>query len=329
MNSSISKSDNFLLTFPKVEKFTLTGDYPEEIDFTSFKNLKKFCGNSKILLNLNSPSLEIVECLIVEKNEDVSLSSTEKKIIEKYISFKNLKEIDLKLEEIDLKTISQIQGENNSLKKMSLQIRNGNENTNDEVNSLIKKFPNLEDVYVNPSINSGSDNETLKIKEDPNSKIDKFCINMYSFSNFEFHCITFEKLIQFKIECYNHVIKEQTFPLFSNNCKIIFKSLKTFKLSSMSESGNASTILFNLFQNMKCMPFLNEFTLIYRYQPTEIFYNKFIRKLLSLNLHSIFFSISRDSGKIFRYDFCSNAQLKEIYPKFHPYKYKKLYIYRY
>ena len=203
---------------------------------------------------------------------------------------------------------------------MNLRIYRGNDNTNNLVNSLIKKFPNLEEIYINISSDSYYDEKTLKINEDSNSKINKLQINMITFLNFEFNCISFENLIELKIECYNHLIKEQTFPLFSKNCKVLFKSLKSFMLSSVNESGNASIILFNLFDNIKCMPYLESFSLIYRYKTTEEFYNKFIRKLLSLNLDSIFFSIGRDSGKIFRYDYYSVEELKEIYPKFYPFR---------
>ena len=329
MNSSKLNTDNSLLKFPNVENFTLTGDYPKEIDFTSFKNLKKFYGNSDILLNLESPYLEIIECLIFEESKDIELLLTEKKIIEKYIFLKNLKEVELVLHKIDEKTISQIQGKNNSLKKMELRIYQGNKNTNNLVNSLIKKFPNLENICINISIDSYFNNEILKINEDPNSKIIKLQINIRKFLNFEFYCTSFENLIELKIECFNHLIKEQTFPIFSKNCKVIFKSLKVFLLSSINESDRAGEIIFNLFGNMKCMPCLKSFSLIYRYKTTKEFYDNFIRKLLSLNLESINFIISRDSDKLFRYDYYSVDELKEIYPKLYPYKYKRLMIYRY
>ena len=329
MNSLKIKSDNSLLKFPNVEYFTLTGDFPKEIDFSSFKKLKKFYGTSDILLNLESPSLEIIQTLIVEKRKDIDLSLIEKKIIEKYIVLKNLKEVELQLQEIDEKTISQIEGENKSLKKMDLRIYKGNKNSNNLVNSLIKKFPNLENIYINISIESYLNDEIIEIKEDPNSKITKLQINIMRFLNFEFYCTSFENLIELKIECYNHLISEKTVPIFSSNCKVLFKSLKVFKLSSINESDKAGSIISNLFGNMKYMPYLKSFSLIYRYKTSEEFYNNFIRKLLSLNLESIFFSISRDSEKIYRYDFYSVDELKEIYPKIYPYKYKKFMIYRY
>lgn len=329
MNSSKIKSDNSLLKFPNVVDFTLTGDFPKEIDFTSFKNLKKFYGSSDILLNLESPFLEAIKCLIIEKSKDIDLLFIEKKIIEKYILFKNLKQAKLQLEKIDEKTISQIQGSNYSIKEMELRVLKRKENINNLVNSLIKKFPNLEKIYINISIDTYYNNEILKIKEDPNSKIDKFEINLISFVNFEFYCTSFENLIELKIECYNHLINEQTCPILSNNCKILFKSLKVFMLSSLSESNKAGPILFNLFGNIKYMPCLKRFSLIYRYKCIEEFYNNFIRKLLSLNLESIFFTISRDSEKLFRNDYYSVDELKEIYPKIYPYKYKRLMIYRY
>ena len=100
-------------------------------------------------------------------------------------------------------------------------------------------------------------------------------------------------------------------------------------LSSLSESNKAGPILFNLFENIKYIPCLKSFSLIYRYKCLEEFYNNFIRKLLSLNLESILFVISRDSGKLFRPDYYSIDELKEIYPKLYPYKYKRLRIYRY
>ena len=48
MNSSKTEDDNSLLKFPNVVNLTHTGDYPKEIDFSSFKNLKKFYGTSDI-----------------------------------------------------------------------------------------------------------------------------------------------------------------------------------------------------------------------------------------------------------------------------------------
>ena len=140
MNSSKTNSNNSSLQFPKVENFTFTGNYPKEIDFSSFKNLKVFYGTSDILLNLESPSLEKIESLTVEKRENIELSLIEKKIIEKLIIFKKIKEVELVLIEIDEKIISEIKGENNSLKKMNLRIYQGNDNTNNLVNSLKKNF---------------------------------------------------------------------------------------------------------------------------------------------------------------------------------------------
>ena len=212
---------------------------------------------------------------------------------------------------------------------MDLRIYKGNKNSNNLVNSLIKKFPNLENIYINISIESYLNDEIIEIKEDPNSKITKLQINIMRFLNFEFYCTSFENLIELKIECYNHLISEKTVPIFSSNCKVLFKSLKVFKLSSINESDKAGSIISNLFGNMKYMPYLKSFSLIYRYKTSEEFYNNFIRKLLSLNLENIFFSISRDSEKIYRYDFYSVDELKEIYPKIYPYKYKKFMIYRY
>ena len=330
-NTNCDNSLNSLLKFPNVVDFTYTRDFPNELDLASFKNLKKFYGSSDILLNLESPSLEVVRCSISKKSKDIDLLLTEKNIIEKYILFKNLKEVELKLEKIDEKAISQIKGKNYSLKKMKLNIYQGNENSNNLVNSLIKKFPNLENIDINIYIyiDSYYNNEILKIKEDPNSKIVKLEIHLTRFVNFEFNCTSFENLIELKIECYNHLINEQTFPILSNNCKILFKSLKVFTLSSLSESNKASIILFNLFGNIKCMPCLKSFCLIYRYKCTEEFYKNFIRKLLSLNLESILFTISRDSGKVFGFNYYSVDELKEIYPKLYPYKYKRLMIFRY
>jgi len=195
MNSSKTEDDNSLLKFPNVVNLTHTGDYPKEIDFSSFKNLKKFYGTSDILLNLESPSLEIIESLIVEKYENIDLLSTEKKILEKYIFLKNLKEVDLQLEKIDEKSIFQVQGNNYSLKKMKLVIYQDNNNSNNLVNSLIKKFPDLENIYINIIFDSHYyNNEIIKIKEDPNSKINKLEINVISFLNFEFYCVSFENL---------------------------------------------------------------------------------------------------------------------------------------
>ena len=195
MNSSKTEDDNSLLKFPNVVNLTHTGDYPKEIDFSSFKNLKKFYGTSDILLNLESPSLEIIESLIVEKYENIDLLSTEKKILEKYIFLKNLKEVDLQLEKIDEKSIFQVQGNNYSLKKMKLVIYQDNNNSNNLVNSFNKEISWLRKYFININFDSHYyNNEIIKIKEDPNSKINKLEINVISFLNFEFYCVSFENL---------------------------------------------------------------------------------------------------------------------------------------
>ena len=78
---------------------------------------------------------------------------------------------------------------------MKLVIYQDNNNSNNLVNSLIKKFPDLENIYINIIFDSHYyNNEIIKIKEDPNSKINKLEINVISFLNFEFYCVSFENL---------------------------------------------------------------------------------------------------------------------------------------
>jgi len=116
------------------------------------KNNVNYC-SIKFYLNKDSDIDFFNELFIdINKIKRLTLSKFEKidnfSNIYSKLFLKNLKEVDLQLEKIDEKAIFQVQGNNYSLKKMKLVIYQDNNNSNNLVNSLIKKFPDLENILL-------------------------------------------------------------------------------------------------------------------------------------------------------------------------------------
>ena len=133
---------------------------------------------------------------------------------------------------------------------------------------------------------------------------------MASRPNINLFCKYFKYLEEYNLAFSNHVAGIKVlFPIFNSDCKDIFNNLISFKFSQNAETKQ--DILYNIYKNLDKMCNLKHFTLCLKKGNIEKdFYEKFIKKLLSLKLHSISFNIL-DNHKNY-----SEKELKEIYPDY-------------
>ena len=82
------------------------------------------------------------------------------------------------------------------------------------------------------------------------------------------------------------------FPLFTKKCNVIFKSLIEFSISNYCGYDLTSEVINNIYNNINKMPNLRKFKISSDIEEIkEEFYIKFIKKLLKLNLDSIYLSL--------------------------------------
>ena len=306
---------NSLLKFPKLEELTLVNkreknnifaflivsgtrktdiiiNYDLIIDFQSLKKLKNLIidrDSLKYFKNYICENLKILNTIGEEK---------EKEMLGKIILMKEIKNVSFYLTEIDMKEISNIKEINTSVTNMKIYIDN-------HINScidLLYKFPNLTSLSIeNYKVrefffhccchNSSPRISEIKIKENPNCKINRFSIKI--FSDIEFYCGPYENLtyinIEISRECRledNQKIFSNSFPIFSKNCDIIFKSLTHFKFYYGHEIK--FYLIENLYNNIDNMPNLKSFNFFcFSSKNDEVFYKKFMEKLLQKKLNEI------------------------------------------
>ena len=292
------------INFPSLEECELDNNNNFIIDFSNMINLKKLSCYLSDFLNLNS---KISKLEIIKITPELSSVEDEKKMLEKLISIKTLKEIEITLQKIKINEISKIKGENISLKRLLINWKN-----NDDLvlYYLQEKFPNLTDI----SVKSYNNNKDIKfdIKENPDYKVDKFYF-IFGGCNIKFYCTLFENLkeINFDNIKYSIINLENTLPIFSDKCHIVFKSLTKFSFCYYNEINY--DILINIFNNLDHMPKLKEFKIncFSKYINKE-FHKNFIIKLLSLKI-KIYLNLQNEM-KIT--DLYSENELKHLYPDY-------------
>ena len=168
-------------------------------------------------------------------------------MIEKVMSINTLQTLKLYLKVIDFSDISNIKGKNTSLKKLYIEWHN-------EKDCLLKnihiKFPNLSYIdLMGEGFRLPDDPIILRIKEDFNCKINDINYGFIN-ENTEIYCQTFENLEKLKIGLVFEFIIE--FPIFTDDCNTIFKSLTHFSLVNLIFLP--SSIINNLFDNLDKMP---------------------------------------------------------------------------
>ena len=282
-----------LLEFHNLKEINLTNlkkqKYCLIIDFTKLKNLKFFTGENCDFINLESESLEKV---ILEANIDKSYT-TEKKMIEKLISIKSLKEIAIELWNIKDINLKNIKGKNSNVQDLEIIFKN---KVDYSLISLLTKFPNLTDLEIilpyKPDILGFSRNANpfFQIKENAKSKITSFSFYSNKFFNnkIKFYIQSYEKLKAVNLFLDDSLKKlKNSFPAFSDKCSVIFNSLETFNFRYDYGNEIDLDILNNFYKNIDYMPNLKNFYFICNKNIGKEFYIKLIKKILSLNLSNV------------------------------------------
>ena len=229
---------------------------------------------------------------------------TENKVIEKIISMKSLKEINLLLKKFNYNDISNIEGTNYSISMIKI-ISNNFPKYN--LNNLEQKFPNITDIQLEVSYSENNKND-IEIIENENSKIKNLTIKCHN-ANIKLFCQPLQNL-----ETINIIINgeldniTERFPFFNGNCNIFFDSLNYFKFR-YSEYIKLDT-LYNLYTNLDNMKNLKYLILDLKCKDVdEKYYNHLNKKLSILNLDYIYCRI--DNGRLFEEEALNFGQYKE------------------
>ena len=249
------------------------------IDFSSFKNIKVLNVEADDFLKLKNNTLE---SLSLVSNDNDNNKEKEKKIFEKIISMKSLKEVKISLKIINDNDISEIQGENPSVEK--LEIFWDKTIPDCTLINLQKKFPNVSSFSLtNPPINLFDTN--LKIEKNINCKINKLVL-YGGCSNIKLYCLPLENLVEFELVMF--IDKEDgikgSLPFLSKNCPLTFKSLRSFKFKVCKLEYE---LLNNICDNLEKMPNLQTLELKSYTPVDQIFYDKLKKKISLLKLNDI------------------------------------------
>ena len=237
-------------------------EYSKIFDFSKIKKIKILTIEAFDFIHLNNGIL--LEKVTIYSSREIE-KEIEKKMIEKLISIKTLKDITFSLKIIEDNEILQIKDENNSVTNLKLYIFK----KDCEIYNLQKKFPNLINLSIsnlyktgnfrnnnicqfckewfgNSKIDNDEDENSLNIKNILGSKnktkgimikdeqkcnINKLNLNIGDNSNVKLF-ISFEKLIEIKLI---GLINLNILPIFNKNCNIIFNSLAHFECKVGSE----------------------------------------------------------------------------------------------
>ena len=323
IGSHIAKSES-LIKLPKLEHFFLktSKDIKPELifDFLSAKNIKYIETNAEIFINFESNLLENVD-IYFEVN-DIFM---EKKILEKLISLKNLKRFNIELNQISNKEILDVYGDNFSVLEAKIKWTN-------RINDCIlynfqNKFKNLSYLSL-IQINIGYPEISLEISENKNCKVNKLKLYLTK-GIIKLNCISFENLIKLKINSENKIKDlKNVFPIFNDNCKVVFHSLKTFYF--ICNYDISLDIMKNIHKNLIKMPKLKKLSLKFIITDLkEDYYKTFVRAILLLKLKIALIEIKKgilekDNEDEKNYQ---EKEIKEICPDIDfNYGFEKIYI---
>ena len=159
---------------------------------------------------------------------------------------------------------------------------------------------------------------SVEIIENPKCKVNQFSIDSFLCMNIKFYIQSFENLISVNFNVSTRFdISKNNFPLFNDNCKIIFKSLKSFQLIAEGCYRIIFDVLENLYNNLDKIPNLKSLVLKCNDKHiTKEFSIKFIKKILSLKLNNIDIYLTNQYFFEKGHEKYSLNELKEIYSKF-------------
>ena len=326
------------LKCPKLEKFKICfckENYSNIFDFKSFQSLKYFLRvNSNDFLELGNAPLEKV--YISSKCPNFS-KEIEIKILRKLIEIRTLKEVKIDLEYMNNDDIEFIEGENQSVEKLIVNIRKEDLFTDSEIIlfNLQNKFPNLKEIYIhiNGKIFCSLDKTKKKIDliENAKCKINKFSLSWSkrpSYPNLKLFIGPYENLVDVTFGCYSSLFIEKSFPIFLINSKTIFKSLLYFKFDDLDADPSNPFVAIDLkkikyvINNLDKMPNLKSFIFKCRCKKINYdVYKRFIISLLSLKVKNIELNLNNEIEEEF-----NDNELKDIYKEYDPKNFEKIQI---
>ena len=311
---------NLPLQFPNLEECELNypiddvkydihtiNDFNTIIDFKSLHKLKKFKGYFEDFFDIEKSLLEKVDIAFgpdIDKEKEI-------KYLEKVLSIKTLKDANFDIEYLDNDDIVKISGVNKSLKNLRFYFKSIK---NDFIAyNLQDKFPNVSNLELSCSLKSGN-GINLQIKENSTNNIRELKLLLWDKgNNIQLYCQSFENLTHLEIKTYNEIINIiDALPFFNYSCETIFKSLTYLSFCMDFKIEMSFDLIKNLYNNLECFPNLKVF-IIECYSPKidKIFYEKFILKILKLNLKSISVKIKNKSCE--QGDYTVN-EIKNMFP---------------
>ena len=298
-----------ILKFPKLEQCEFCQFFSNEnhfnynsiFDMSTMNNLKILKAEACDFLSLDNNAL--IQKLYAFSNDNNNIE-TEKKVIEKIISMKSLKEVNLILQKLDYNDISDIEGTNNSVTMIKIESKN---QPKYNLFNLQKKFPNLSDIKLEVSYNENNMND-IEIIENEDCKINKIEINC-SNANIKLFCQPFQNLEAINIIIYGEMNNiAERFPFFNDNCNISFDSLISFHFT-YNKYINLD-ILYNLCNNLDHMKNLTILILDLKCKEVDKKYYDLLNKKLSiLNLN--FINCRIDNGLLYQEEAINLGEYKE------------------
>ena len=328
------------IKIPELIKFRVSFCYmqfSEIFDFHSCIKLKYFIRLEPYdFLDLGETLLEKV---YISGNYSNS-KEKEKKMFQKIMEIKTIKELKMDLFYISHENIEMINGENTCVEKLIIDYKSHFNFTNDDMsqnkiilNGIQKKFPNLKEFQIYISNYTCNGTTKIIISENENCKINtfKFSGNCNGYTT-TFYTAPFEKLVDIEFGCIDSSFFnfDSSFPLFTKKCDYIFTSLKSFKF--IAERGSFRTHLENLsfnaikniIDNLDKMPNLRTIILKLDCEIDKETYKTLIEKLLLSNIKIIEFEIFNICGNDYSKEELQNDFKNINIKKFEKIKIKKI-----
>ena len=312
------------LNFPKLKEFEYKYcniERSKMINFSSLNKLKYLKAYVSEFLLLGDNRLKEIQLKFDKSYSFIK----EKEMFSKILSLKKLELAEFYIKELDNDEILNIPGENNSLKTLIIHWINVDKDCN--LLNIQAKFPNITKLKIKPDFVENENEQPIKleIKEDKNCKITCFSLCNKLEKNIKFNCAPFTDLVKVNIKNSDIISNlKDAFPLFKENSKDKFLSLKKFKFYN---SNNIDVdILRNLYNNLDNLPLIRNIHIeCLSKEMDEVLHKKFIEKLLSLKLDKLTFIIKKndfdDDEELYE-----NEELEKICPGINFDKYQELNI---
>ena len=325
--SNFVKQD-FLFKFPELEQCNFGAEEIYGIvDLSSLKKLKTI--NSIFASDFIYLESKTLEKAIILKNSTSKQIYDEGKDIKKILSLKTLKKVTFEIDSFP-KDILEISDRNYNITNLHI-------NWVGKIDCILydfqKLFPNLIELNLDfQSSKEKHDFGKIEIIETNNCKINKFSLYAGYHNNIQFYIGKFENLISVNLNICKVTFEldfKKIFPLFDNDCDIIFKNLKHFDFCGFDGYNSYDLmkreIINNIYNNLDKMPNLKTFSMKCIYKHMGDLSKKFFEKILSLNqLEEIELQIVDKKNENGIY---SKSKLKKMFPSIDFSKYKKLKLY--